>query len=859
MKTPARSEADGVARRQDGTILLSYAREDGSWAAWIARVLEGGGYQVAMQDWAYRPGSSFVLEMERAVAGAEKTVCIISPAYLASDFGAAEWAAAFSRDPSGRLGRVIPVRVGECDVAAALGRVAYVDLVGIDESKAREMLLRAVRRGCAGVTTRWPGRRATRERSTPHPANRPSLWNAPPRNPMFVGREAELSQLEHRLTTASRGAVCAIHGPAGIGKTELAKEYAYRHAGEYDLVWWLRGDAPTSTAEDAAVLLCRMLSSAKLCGTTAAAEPIPTPELLDTALRTLSSWLLILDEAPGKSALEQLPHAGKGGAIIVTSRSADWAGAGATIALGSFQRTESIAFIRRRLPSGGSTKAGDLASALGDSPLLLTLACSTIAGTGISEEEFLKRCRRYAGALGPKLGALPSWRTAIAEAEKEASGARRLLFLLTFLGADAIPRSALAGADEPARTDKAIDALQRSALIAATPSAISVHSAIQDEVFKSIPRKQRKQVAQAAVLMLERAFTFDGEDPATWQLAAQLAMHILAAARHAEDVGYAAEPLGRLLSSAAECLITQGRFREAREAVERALRFAEREYGPDHPSVAACTNNLGSTLRILGDLGAAREATEHAIRIAERTLGPESSAVGVYASNLCSVLRALGDLPGALRAAERGLAINEKNYGPNHPAVAESLGNLGAVLADAGDLRAAEEALSRALKVHEALYGPDHPEVARDANNLSTVLAARSDLVGARAAAMRAVAIAENTFGRSHPYTATCISNYGAVQRKLGDLPGALASVQRALAIDTEAYGPGHQEVGKDLVNLSAVLAGMGNPAAARTALERALATLECALGSDHPETQAALARLAALGEQTAVPAQHAG
>ena len=48
--------------------------------------------------------------MQQAVAESERTIAVLSPAYLQSGFTAAEWAAAFARDPTGTQGLLLPVR-----------------------------------------------------------------------------------------------------------------------------------------------------------------------------------------------------------------------------------------------------------------------------------------------------------------------------------------------------------------------------------------------------------------------------------------------------------------------------------------------------------------------------------------------------------------------------------------------------------------------------------------------------------------------------------------------------------------------------------------------------------------------------
>ena len=55
----------------------------------------------------------------------------------------------------------------------------------------------------------------------------------PPHNRNFVGRVNELRRLRESLALGRIGAIAAVHGLGGMGKTALAFEYAHAFAGEY--------------------------------------------------------------------------------------------------------------------------------------------------------------------------------------------------------------------------------------------------------------------------------------------------------------------------------------------------------------------------------------------------------------------------------------------------------------------------------------------------------------------------------------------------------------------------------------------------------------------------------------------------
>src|SRR6266436_4980277 len=93
---------EGAAMTQDSSkdFFVSYNKADRAWAEWIAWQLEAEGYTTVLQAWDFLPGTNFVLDMDKASQQASRTIALLSPDYLASEFTQPEWAAAFVLDPT---------------------------------------------------------------------------------------------------------------------------------------------------------------------------------------------------------------------------------------------------------------------------------------------------------------------------------------------------------------------------------------------------------------------------------------------------------------------------------------------------------------------------------------------------------------------------------------------------------------------------------------------------------------------------------------------------------------------------------------------------------------------------------------
>ncbi|WP_406074387.1 BTAD domain-containing putative transcriptional regulator [Micromonospora sp. NBC_01638] len=268
-------------------------------------------------------------------------------------------------------------------------RAGLAENLGIDPGAAVQQLHAAILRRSPGLDP--PSRHPAPAGQPPEVTSIPRPAQLPAPVGHFIGRTIELDALERMARERDRDdQIAVISGPAGMGKTALAVQFAHRVADHFpdgQIFVDLRGH-DRGVAATVGEVLCQVLRSLGV-----PAERTPTEPMEQTGLyRSLVAGrriLIVLDNAGSVDHVLPLVPATTASLLVVTSRSRltglTWHAIRAIVP-DVLTRQEAVALLERvvgrdriRREPDATT---DLVELCGQMPLALRIAAATLAADG---------------------------------------------------------------------------------------------------------------------------------------------------------------------------------------------------------------------------------------------------------------------------------------------------------------------------------------------------------------------------------------------------------------------------------------------------------------------------------------------
>ncbi|MBD1854027.1 MULTISPECIES: tetratricopeptide repeat protein [Leptolyngbya] len=776
-------------------FFVSYNRHDKAWAEWIAWILEESGYTVVIHAWDFRLGGNFVLDMHDAIDNTRRTIAVLSPNYLKSEFAQPEWAAAFVQDPKGKNRTLIPVRVEACELTGLLRALVYMDLVGVAKAEAQELLLRAV----------------SDERTKPSRSSEfPQLGipaNLPLANQLFVGREQALEELHLQVRSGELTAISSIKGMGGIGKTELALQYALKHLKAQDYpggVCWLKA------REDIGLQIVQFARE-KL-----GMIPPDDRELMAQVEWCWTNWqkaatLIVFDDVQAYADIQPfLPkHRDQFRVLLTTRKYLD--GSVRNYEIQMLSEPASLELLRRLVSDGRIEKdletTKQVCEWLGYLPLGLELVGRYLARKkGCSVAKLWERLQddrleaislqKVEAGMTATLNVIKafelSWQELNADAQKLAA-------LLSLFALAEIPWSlvqqCLPEADEEELEDLRDEQLVNLSLLSFEGGEnYQLHQLLR-EFFtwkrSQMPEDEEMKRSFCGV-MVANAHQFPH------RLTLEIIEPVSFVIPHLKE---AAATLNLWLTD--ENLITpsvnigwfyaeQLAFGKAEEWYKQCREIAIQRLGQDHTDVATSLNYLAILYQSLGRYIDAEPLLLQALEIRQRQFGSDHLDVAQSLNNLATLYQSQERYIDAEPLLLQALEISQRQLGADHPNVAWSQSNLGELYRSLGRYIDAEPLLLQALEIRQRQFGSDHPEVATSLNNLALLYWSQERYVDAEALYIQALQISRKPLGEDHPDMALWLSNLAGLYATMERYVEAEILYLQAFSIFYERLGEMH-------------------------------------------------------------------
>jgi nucleoside phosphorylase/tetratricopeptide (TPR) repeat protein/uncharacterized protein with HEPN domain len=329
------------------------------------------------------------------------------------------------------------------------------------------------------------------------------VWNVSRRqNRYFQGRTDLLDALHRAFHTGppAEPVIQALYGLGGVGKSQIAVEYAYRYRDEvdeeYEIVWWIE-------AEDSSTLMSDYNALAEPLGiplTNLEGGPLPPERVRDSVRKRLEEptrSLLVFDNAPGpKQVVPFLPNRGRVH-IVITSVNPDWRPLGDPLEVPPLDLTNASQFLLNRTGQTDRQSAKQLADDLEGLPLALEQAGGYITSTGKTLAAYVGLFRashrellRHYGPLDYRATVATTWHLSFQEVQTTSPVGADLLRLFAYMDAVDIPLQilgeaakqlpkSLADVADEISLDEGVKALRRFSLIHVEDGVISVHRLVQ--------------------------------------------------------------------------------------------------------------------------------------------------------------------------------------------------------------------------------------------------------------------------------------------------------------------------------------------------------------------------------------------
>ncbi|KAK7209225.1 hypothetical protein V2G26_016403 [Clonostachys chloroleuca] len=618
----------------------------------------------------------------------------------------------------------------------------------------------------------------------------------PPPDAKFVGRPEIIKWLRQKFGRSLTRV--ALVGPAGVGKSQIALQYAHQihNSSPNTFIFWIEA-SDRSHFENA---FRDIASRLQLPG-----HDDPDIDALPLVSSWLSqpengTWLMVVDSVDntdvfycrknnharciGRSCLPTSPN----GSIIFTSQNpsclllemldGDLKFYNATYKVPVMNIYQSFQLLRNELEDGlgdNPSRMADLVYALGCEPRSITQAAKVLnfRGLKISEMSEMEEFRDLWPEKHRKVerrGRLPrTWHRKFQLLRQQRSQAVDLLYLMSFFSGPQrkIPKLALVSfakrlgkyqdRGEVAvidHLDQEIAFLKENYILTETDGGEQVILApfvgFSTQMWLFYLCEHERWKGRLLYIMAQE-YSSGAWD--SWELFEKLEDCLQAIISLRIWSRFDKLNSATITLSLANYRSSQGRFTEAESLLRRVIEIRGQSLGLDDLGTVRAMENIGTLFQVQGKLGEAEKTLRLVLEVKERVLGREHKDSLRSASAVANVFMRLGNLLEAERRHRETLATRLQVLGKDHFHTLMSLDGLGETLRLAGDLEESERTLHRAVDGKTRVLGAENPHTISSVYGLAATLMCQGKHGHAEKLYRQGLKGCEKALGRYHPAT----------------------------------------------------------------------------------------------------------
>lgn len=611
------------------------------------------------------------------------------------------------------------------------------------------------------------------------------IWQVPlHRNLHFLGRDDSLEDISTIFDDAKQPVILALTGLGGVGKSQLALEYAYRYMQKNQVVAWIRAESQASFAADFATLATALgLEEANK------ADMHVVIAAVHAWLEKNENWFLVLDNLEGPQALEKFLPRHLRGHVLVTTRYQSWGSTARNLALTPFDVNVARDFVLSRTNDGDAESALELVAQLGGLPLALEEACAYMDATGRSIASYLKLFQSHHHALLSRSrprGEYPAtlqttWEVSFLELEKTQPAAVRLVNLLAFLGPDDVPESLLLESDvlldgkllDQLEMDDLVASLRHYSLIKVDHGAVSLHRLVQMVIRDRLSEELRRQYAISALELVEKAYPAGSSVGDMLPDCSRLLPHAVTALGHTDGMAGVQICAGRLMGRTGIYQCARGALREGLDHLIKSYQIFL-QLDENSIDFAQVSELYGRVEYQCGNLEEARALLEKALTILEGLGETGITYIPPCLTLLAWICWSIGDAKAAMKAANESTRMVSQFNNCRDPLSLSGQSMVGRLLMEEGKVAEAVKVTDDCVSVIESLGGGRHPMLCSSFLQISQVLVYAGLPGRARAWAQESLTLGTAAYGKYHPLVAGARCIMGQIALEFGELEQAV-------------------------------------------------------------------------------------